>query len=69
MTFEGRDEKTVVVKDWQGVPRAFTVLHMFEFNSERKRMSVIVEEVERRRLFMFTKGADSSVIPRYKNVA
>lgn len=44
--------------------RAFAVLNLFEFTSERKRMSVIVEEVERKRLFMFTKGADTAIFSK-----
>jgi phospholipid-translocating ATPase len=37
-------------------------LNVLEFNSARKRMSVIVKD-EEGKLFLFTKGADKYVLP------
>lgn len=40
-----RENNTVTVK-WHGVPKIFTILQILEFNSYRKRMSVIAQREE-----------------------
>lgn len=48
----------------------FKFLHMIEFNSDRKRMSVIVEregEEGEGRVVVYTKGADNMIYERLKN--
>lgn len=37
---------------------------MIEFTSDRKRMSVIVQNIETNEIISFVKGADSAIIPR-----
>jgi magnesium-transporting ATPase (P-type) len=39
------------------------VLAVIEFNSNRKRMSVVVEDADGRRMLL-TKGADTTMFPR-----
>ncbi|OQR96099.1 P-type ATPase (P-ATPase) Superfamily [Achlya hypogyna] len=45
-------------------PERYEILEVFEFNSTRKRMSVIIRRVGREEIVMLTKGADSVVFPR-----
>lgn len=45
------------------VDRSYRILHVLEFNSTRKRMSVIVKD-EEGRTFLFSKGADSVMFER-----
>lgn len=42
----------------------YEVLHTLEFDSERKRMSVIVRDRHRNEYVLFCKGADSSIMDR-----
>jgi magnesium-transporting ATPase (P-type) len=41
--------------------RSYRILHVLEFNSDRKRMSVIVKD-EEGKTFLFSKGADRYVL-------
>ena len=43
--------------------KCYKKLHTLEFDSERKRMSVIVKHPNGK-MYLITKGADSSVMPR-----
>ena len=45
------------------VEKVYTRLHVLDFDSTRKRMSVIVRDPQGRAI-LITKGAESSVIPR-----
>jgi phospholipid-translocating ATPase len=45
------------------VDRSYRILHVLEFNSARKRMSVIVKD-EEGKTFLFSKGADSVMFER-----
>ncbi len=48
----------------------YKLLHVFEFNSERKRMSLILREPEpSNRIMVLCKGADSALFPRLKQPA
>ena len=47
------------------LPHRYRVLHVLEFNSTRKRMSVIVRD-ERERIIVFCKGADNVIYERLK---
>ncbi|XP_006654889.1 phospholipid-transporting ATPase 10-like [Oryza brachyantha] len=47
----------------QQVDRTYKILHVLEFNSARKRMSVIVRN-EEGKIFLFSKGADSVMFER-----
>ena len=57
------DDKFIV--DVQGKEEVFTVLDMIEFNSTRKRMSVIVRMPDNK-IILFCKGADSIIYGRLK---
>jgi len=46
----------------------FNILVEIPFDSFRKRMSVIVEDKETNQIIIFTKGADSEIIPRLANI-
>lgn len=50
--------------DVRGEKRTFTRLQVLEFDSDRKRMSVTVEENSTGRLWLLTKGAESSVFQK-----
>ena len=43
----------------------YKVLHIIEFDSDRKRMSVILEKNDR--IFVYCKGADNVILKRLKN--
>ncbi|EQC33287.1 hypothetical protein SDRG_09268 [Saprolegnia diclina VS20] len=45
-------------------PERYEILEVFEFNSTRKRMSVVVRRMDREEIVLLTKGADSTVFPR-----
>lgn len=44
--------------------RCFKVLAVLEFTSERKRMSVLVQEESSAEIRLLTKGADDAINPR-----
>lgn len=62
--FKGMDEDNNIVVNEFGVPRKYKLLNIFEFNSDRKRMSAIVQD-DTGKIVMYSKGADSIMIPRY----
>lgn len=63
-TFVAR-EKSEVSIDVLGVPKTFEVLNVLEFNSDRKRMSVIVRMPQSStHVVLFCKGADSVIFER-----
>lgn len=62
--FKGRDEDNNIVMHIFNVTRTFKLLDLFEFNSDRKRMAVIIQDQDGK-IKMFCKGADSIMIPRY----
>lgn len=62
--FKGKDEDNNIVMEIFGNKKTYKLLDLFEFNSDRKRMSVIVQN-SKGKITMFCKGADSIMIPRY----
>ncbi|TVU13805.1 hypothetical protein EJB05_37233, partial [Eragrostis curvula] len=42
----------------------YELLHVLEFTSDRKRMSVVVKEDQTGKIILLSKGADESIIPR-----
>ena len=42
----------------------FKLLHTFEFNSTRKRQSVIVQDLKSNEIYLMSKGADSILFER-----
>ncbi|KAJ3166505.1 hypothetical protein HDU88_003374 [Geranomyces variabilis] len=60
-------EQDIVRITVHGRPRLFRVLHVLEFTSTRKRMSVIVQDVEPpHSVTLYTKGADSVIYARLR---
>ncbi|KAF9818947.1 hypothetical protein IEO21_02361 [Rhodonia placenta] len=67
--FRGRDKEILTLQTpFAGAFERWELLNILEFNSSRKRMSVIVrkldEEEEGERLFLLTKGADNVIFER-----
>lgn len=58
--FIGREtDNMIVVRDSQGYTLRYKVLNVLEFNSTRKRMSVILENQQTGYIELYSKGADS----------
>ncbi|KAJ3058360.1 hypothetical protein HDU98_005521, partial [Podochytrium sp. JEL0797] len=57
---------TFTIPDRDGTPvtHVFEVIHTLEFNSDRKRMSVIVKDVETGKYHLYIKGADNVILER-----
>ncbi|KAG0173340.1 hypothetical protein DFQ28_008776 [Apophysomyces sp. BC1034] len=62
-TFVAREQDTVII-DAMGEQREMTLLHVLEFNSTRKRMSVILRSPQDGRIVLLCKGADSVIYER-----
>lgn len=63
--FKGIDDDNNISLNELGQPGSYKLLEVIEFNSDRKRMSVIVQNVKTNEITLYTKGADSIMIPRY----
>lgn len=58
--FIGREaDNVIVVKDSQGYTLRYKVLNVLEFNSTRKRMSIIMMNIQTGYIELYSKGADS----------
>lgn len=64
--FRGRDKTTLRLSTpYHDEPDEYELLHVLEFNSARKRMSVIIRKLdEDGRLFLLCKGADNVIFER-----
>lgn len=68
--FLKRDEENVMIINFLGQRRQYKLLNILEFTSTRKRMSVIVKDMNGTNeegmadLYVLTKGADSIILPR-----
>ncbi|KAJ1926427.1 phospholipid transporting ATPase [Tieghemiomyces parasiticus] len=62
--FLGREQETVRC-EFLGRPQEFRLLNVLEFNSTRKRMSVVVQRTDGR-IVLFSKGADSIIFQRLR---
>ncbi|NWW32221.1 AT11B ATPase, partial [Panurus biarmicus] len=65
VVFTGINGDSMEVKSL-GKPERYKLLHVLEFDPNRRRMSVIVESPSGEKL-LFTKGAESSILPRSKS--
>ncbi|KAJ3445333.1 putative phospholipid-transporting atpase [Anaeramoeba flamelloides] len=61
-TFIGRTPKTITI-DIEGERKTYELLNILEFNSSRKRMSVIVKDPEGQ-IILLMKGADDTIYER-----
>uniref|UniRef100_A0A8C0JI47 Phospholipid-transporting ATPase n=1 Tax=Canis lupus dingo TaxID=286419 RepID=A0A8C0JI47_CANLU len=62
IVFVGNSEETMEVKTLGKLER-YKLLHILEFDSDRRRMSVIVQAPSGEKL-LFAKGAESSILPK-----
>lgn len=69
--FLKRDEDNVMQINFLGERRQYRLMNILEFTSTRKRMSIIVEDLNshdpvtgHHTIYVLTKGADSIIIPR-----
>ena len=64
--FCGRDKETLSLRTPSGEVEKYELLHILEFSSARKRMSVVLRRLgdSGRRLFLLTKGADNVIFER-----
>jgi len=58
------DQIVLKIKDKE---RTFQILGVLPFTSERKRMSIMVRDLEDNRILHLIKGADEAVFARLKN--
>lgn len=49
---------------YEQVDKYYEIMHTLDFDSERKRMSVLVRDLQRKEYVLFCKGADSSMLSR-----
>ena len=61
--FLGTDDQNRMMVKIRGVVKAFELLHVLEFSSKRKRMSVILRN-ENNEIILYSKGADSILLDR-----
>jgi len=47
-----------------GVEKKYKLLYIFKFDSNRKRMSVVVEEIDTKKVLLLCKGADDVIFER-----
>ena len=52
----------LVVKIPSGGEKRFKMLNVLEFNSTRKRMSVVVKDLQTEEIILLSKGADSIML-------
>lgn len=63
--FQGKDDENfLLVRNPKNELRKFELLHILEFNSTRKRMSIIFKDLSTNELIILTKGADSIIYDR-----
>ena len=58
------DEDNNILVQKGKIIHKYKLLHLLEFNSTRKRMSVIVKDEVEDKIILFTKGADSIIFER-----
>lgn len=61
--FKGSDEDNNLTVNEFGQEKTYETLDIFEFTSDRKRMSAIIRD-QQGQITLYTKGADSIMIPR-----
>lgn len=63
ISFKHRDSDVITV-DVQGKEERYKILRVIEFTSDRKRMSVVVKNMENGKIINFIKGADLAILQR-----
>jgi magnesium-transporting ATPase (P-type) len=64
-----KDSITIELQTSSGKSKmeVYQVLKVFEFNSDRKMMSVVLQEKQSGKVFVFAKGSDMAMIKRVNN--
>ncbi|XP_069474756.1 phospholipid-transporting ATPase IF isoform X1 [Ambystoma mexicanum] len=65
VTFTGTDGETMEIR-CHGKPERYKLLHVLEFDPNRRRMSVIVQSPTGEKV-LFSKGAESAILPNAKS--
>ncbi|EGR30728.1 phospholipid-translocating p-type flippase family protein, putative [Ichthyophthirius multifiliis] len=60
--FKGIDEEQNILYQIKGINKQVKLLHVFQFDSTRKRQSVLIQDLESNKIFLFCKGADSVLL-------
>lgn len=63
-----RDANEIQIENSIGKTETYSILAIFPFTSESKRMGILVRHTETNRIIFFLKGADSAIQPRVKEV-
>jgi len=66
-TFKNRDDDNAIFVEIGGVVEKYELLNVIEFDSTRKRMTVIVRSCKDNVIFVMCKGADSVLLPLLKD--
>lgn len=62
--FLKRDQnKVIYIETPQKETLRYKLLNVLEFNSDRKRMSVVIEDLQTKKILLYTKGADAIILP------
>lgn len=61
-----RDSNSIKIRVDQNIVEQYEILRVLEFDSNRKRMSVVVKRFSDGRIINFIKGADIAIISRLK---
>lgn len=62
---ESTDDNQLIINE-RGKKRSYAVLAVNAFNSDRKRMSVVVKDLESQQITLYMKGADNKVSIQHK---
>ncbi|KAH8366519.1 hypothetical protein KR084_000098 [Drosophila pseudotakahashii] len=67
LVYEGQDNDVLRICRYPSAERLqFQRLHVLEFSSERQRMSVILRDQSGGSIWLYSKGAESAILPRCK---
>ena len=58
-----QEENNMLVRKPNGEELRFKLLNTLEFNSTRKRMSVVIKDMQTNEILLLSKGADSIMLP------
>ena len=65
--FKGGDQETLHLELPNGEERSFDLLHILDFDNDRKMMSVIIRHRDSGQIVIYVKGADTSVYNRLQD--
>lgn len=61
---DGKTSKMIRTINFKNTKLKYELLQVLEFDSTRKRMSVVVRDLQSNKIILFCKGAESSVLPK-----